>query len=80
MLRASRLEQAARAALLAWVEDGVVVGIQRHLCSKVRRSHVAGVCRGCEVEEDIGEDDGDSSTDLMRERYPRPGMREEEVF
>ena len=61
VLGAGRLEEAAGRAVRAWVEEGEVVGVARHLGDVVLWGDEAGVGEGGQVEEDIGEQDGDAA-------------------
>lgn len=59
VLGARGLDELTGSACAARVEEGVVVGVETEMVALVLEADVARVCRAGEIEEEIGEDDGD---------------------
>ena len=64
VLRSRRLDDVTCFADVAWVENGKVVWVQRHVVRVVFRGDVARVRDAGEVEEEVGEEDSDGGSEL----------------
>jgi len=62
------------------MEEGEVVGVARHFGSMVGRGDVAWIGEGGEVEEEVGENDRDSTGYFGESAYLGPDYRKIEVL
>jgi hypothetical protein len=80
VLGASGLQEAAGGALGARVEEGEVVGVAGHLAGVVFPGDGAWVGEGGQVEEEVGEEDGDGSRCFGEGGELGPGVGQVEVL
>jgi len=74
------LEEQAGGALDARAEEGEVVRVAGHFAGVVVGRDGAGVAEGGEVEEDVGERDGDGAEGFVDGGHEGPCCRQVEVF
>lgn len=80
VLGARGLEEAAGPALVARVEERVVVGVEAHVVRVVLPRDVARVAGAAEVEKRVGHGDGDDHGQLSEPPNLGPHCRDKEIF
>lgn len=80
VLGAGGLEQLARLAVPARVEEGVVVGVQRHVVGVRLGCDEAWVRCAAEVEKEVRQNNGDNGGEFGEPANVGPGCRQVEIF
>lgn len=80
VLGPSGLQEPTCAAFIARVEEGVVIGIERHVVRMILAGDVPWVCGAGEIQEHVRQDDGDGGGEFGEGADLGPDVREVHVL